>query len=337
MLRRTSRNILWRAKPMRSSSMLSSRIFSTSDPFQPKDQFLHRHIGPSHAEQARMLESIGCSSLDELMTKTVPSSISYDKPLDLGEPLSESDALAKLKDISQKNKVVKSMIVTPGVILRNVLENPGWYTAYTPYQGEVAQGRLESLLNFQTMITDMTSMAVSNASLLDEATAAAEAMSLCHSTFRSKRPTSAYDTSSSDFSGVLVQYPNTLGTVTDYRDFASSLKATKTMMVCATDLLALTHLTPPGEFGADIAVGSAQRFGVPLFFGGPHAGFLVQKYFRKIPGRIIGVSKDINGDRCLRMAMQTREQHIRRDKATSNICTAQALLANIAAMYVCFI
>ncbi|KAG9410691.1 hypothetical protein AC1031_018716 [Aphanomyces cochlioides] len=321
-----------------------------------------------------MLKKVGVNSIEELITKTVPSEIRLTEKLNLPEPMSESQAYAALKKIAQQNKTYKSFIgtgfydcLTPFVIKRNVLENPGWYTAYTPYQAEVSQGRLEMLLNFQTMVSDLTGFPIAGASLLDEATAAAEAMALCNGAFNGKRtkffvandvhpqnlavlrtraegfdieivvgnPLTDLDFSSKEYSGALIQYPNTFGSVEDYTKLTEAAKASQSLVVVATDLLALTHLKTPAEFGADIAVGSAQRFGVPLMFGGPHAGFIAtsEKYHRKLPGRIIGVSKDSRGERALRMAMQTREQHIRRDKATSNICTAQALLANMAASY----
>lgn len=320
-----------------------------------------------------MLKKVGFSSLDELIDSTVPQHIRLPKKLSLGEPMSESEALGSLKSIMSKNIVNKSFIgmgyyetIVPGVILRNVLENPGWYTAYTPYQAEIAQGRLQSLLNFQTMVTDLTGMSLSNASLLDEATAAAEAMSMCYSLKNMKKkkfyvdnnchpqnialvktrgealgmeiiigPIDKVDLTKNDFCGVLCQYPNTYGGVYDWAPFIEKAHKHETMVVAATDLMASIMLKPVGEMGFDIAVGSAQRFGVPMGFGGPHAAFLAttQEYSRKMPGRIIGVSIDSRGKPALRMAMQTREQHIRRDKATSNICTAQALLANMASFY----
>jgi len=313
-----------------------------------------------------MLKTIGSyKSLEELVSDTVPSQITLPAKLNLPAALTESEALAKLKAIASKNIVKKSMIgtgyyecITPGVILRNILENPGWYTSYTPYQAEISQGRLESLLNYQTMVCDLTGMDIANASLLDEATAAAEALNMAfghHSTSRNKffvsadvhpqtldvvrtrasgvgvdvvvgDPTKA-DLSSGAYAGVLVQYPSTYGTVDApaVSSVVAAAKTSKTIVVVASDLLALTLIKSPGELGADIVVGSAQRFGVPLGFGGPHAAFLGTKkdFQRRMPGRIIGVSIDSAGNPALRMAMQTREQHIRRDKATSNICTAQ--------------
>eukprot|EP00245_Coleochaete_scutata_P007030 TRINITY_DN219_c0_g1_i1.p1 TRINITY_DN219_c0_g1~~TRINITY_DN219_c0_g1_i1.p1 ORF type:complete len:1024 (-),score=240.49 TRINITY_DN219_c0_g1_i1:648-3485(-) len=322
-----------------------------------------------------MAEFCGFESLNHLIEATVPKSI-VREPLNLGkyqEGFPESEMLAKFKEMAGKNKVFKNFIGmgyygthTPLVILRNLLENPGWYTQYTPYQAEIAQGRLESLLNFQTMIVDLTGLPMSNASLLDEGTAAAEAMAMCSSLSRGKKKVflisdkchpqtidvcltradglgmeakvvshEQFDYSNKDVCGVLVQYPATDGSVIDYTNIVHKAHAEGAKVVMATDLLALTVLRPPGEMGADMVVGSAQRFGVPMGYGGPHAAFLAtsQEYKRQMPGRIIGVSVDSQGKPALRMAMQTREQHIRRDKATSNICTAQALLANIAAMF----
>ncbi|MRG45948.1 aminomethyl-transferring glycine dehydrogenase [Chitinophaga sp. SYP-B3965] len=342
-----------------------------------KNEFIGRHIGPNDAETREMLGKIGISTLDELIDKTVPAAIRMKSDLDIPEAISEFAYLSQLKDISLKNKVFKNYIgqgyydtITPSVILRNVFENPGWYTQYTPYQAEISQGRLESLLNFQTMVSDLTDLPIANASLLDEATAAAEAMTMFfnalnkdheHITrgkfFVDKRvfpqtidvvitratplqievvvgdfATAEID---ADYFGALVQYPDAEGTVADHRQFIEKAHAVGAYVAMATDLLALTLLTPPGELGADAAVGSAQRFGVPLGFGGPHAAFFATKdeFKRAIPGRIIGVSIDAQNQRALRMALQTREQHIKREKATSNICTAQALLANMAAMY----
>jgi glycine dehydrogenase len=322
-----------------------------------------------------MAKFVGFSSLDSLIDATVPKTIrispmKFDK-FDHG--LTESEMLKHMEGLASKNRVFKSFIgmgyyntFVPSVILRNIMENPGWYTQYTPYQAEIAQGRLESLLNFQTMITDLTGLPMSNASLLDEGTAAAEAMAMCNNILKGKKKTfliasnchpqtidvcktradgfdlkvvtsdlKDFDYSSGDVCGVLVQYPGTEGEVLDYGEFVKNAHANGVKVVMASDLLALTILKPPGEFGADIVVGSAQRFGVPMGYGGPHAAFLAtsQEYKRMMPGRIIGVSVDSEGKPALRMAMQTREQHIRRDKATSNICTAQALLANMAAMY----
>ena len=324
-----------------------------------------------------MLAAIGASDLDQLISKTVPGAIRMQQPLAIPAAMSESDYLRHLKDVSLKNKMYRNYIgqgyfdtITPSVILRNVFENPGWYTQYTPYQAEISQGRLESLLNYQTMVCDLTALPISNASLLDEATAAAEAMTMFFNALNKDhdhvtRPkffvdnnvypqtldvihtratplqievvTGDYRTAQFDsaFFGALIQYPDNVGAVADYRRFIESVHAVGAFVGMATDLLALTLLTPPGEMGADAAFGSAQRFGVPLGFGGPHAAFFAVKddFKRSIPGRIIGVSIDSQGGRALRMALQTREQHIKREKATSNICTAQALLANMAAMY----
>jgi glycine dehydrogenase len=330
-------------------------------------------MGQMQPTQTTMLQGIGVNSLDDLVDKTVPSGIRLAEELTTPAAISEFEYLNELKAVAAKNKVFKTYIgqgyyntITPSVILRNVFENPGWYTQYTPYQAEISQGRLESLLNFQTMVTDLTGLPLANASLLDESTAAAEAMSmLFHNGDTSKKTkffvdvnvfpqtkdllkTRAtpikielvfgdYKTALLDdhFFGALIQYPNNLGSVEDYKGFISSVHAVGGYVVMATDLLALTLLTSPGDLGADVAVGSAQRFGVPMGYGGPHAAFFATKeeFKRGIPGRIIGVSIDAQGNRALRMALQTREQHIKREKATSNICTAQALLSNMAAMY----
>ena len=333
--------------------------------------FANRHIGPCHQSRQELLEAIGYDSLEALLDKVVPGEIQWKEGPELPEALSESDALASLHKTFSKNKVLKPLIgqgysgtITPPVIQRNILENPGWYTAYTPYQPEISQGRLEALLNFQTMVVDLTGLEVANASLLDEATAAAEAMSLsltmnprgtvfwvdeeCHPQTIEVVKTRAEPLgvtvevgSISDFSpaegffGALVQYPSTLGTVRDFTDFAAKVHEAKGLLTVAADLLALTLLKEPGAMGADICVGSSQRFGVPLGFGGPHAAFIscIDKLKRKIPGRLIGVSLDSQGDPAFRLSLQTREQHIRRDKATSNICTAQVLLAVMASMY----
>lgn len=345
-----------------------------------QEEFIHRHIGPDAGETKEMLELIGVASGEALMNMTVPSSIRLKELPGTPEQqqgMSENEFLQDMRKIAAHNKVFKNYIglgyygtITPSVILRNVFENPGWYTSYTPYQAEISQGRLESLLNFQTVVSDLTGLPIANASLLDEATAAAEAMHLlfalknkgadrpAHPKFfvdekifpqtKSVLQTRAEPMQidlvfgdytqyipADDFFGVLIQYPNSDGAVWDYRTFIQRVHAKGIPVVMATDLLALTLLTPPGELGADIAVGSAQRFGVPPGFGGPHAAFFATKddYKRIIPGRIIGISEDAQGNEALRMALQTREQHIRREKATSNICTAQALLANMAAMY----
>ncbi|XP_073051775.1 glycine dehydrogenase (decarboxylating), mitochondrial-like [Primulina eburnea] len=342
---------------------------------KPSDTFPRRHNSATLEEQSMMAESVGFNSLDSLINATVPKSIRIDKmtlPI-FDKGLTEAQMLEHMKDLASKNKIFKSYIgmgyyntYVPPVILRNIMENPGWYTQYTPYQAEIAQGRLESLLNFQTMVTDLTALPMSNASLLDEGTAAAEAMAMCNNIQKGKKKTfiiannchpqtidvcktradgfdlkvvvsdvNKIDYKSGDVCGVLVQYPGTEGEILDYGEFIKNAHANGVKVVMASDLLALTLLKPPGELGADIAVGSAQRFGVPMGYGGPHAAFLAtsQEYKRMMPGRIIGVSVDSSGKPALRMAMQTREQHIRRDKATSNICTAQALLANMAAMY----
>ncbi|TAH00289.1 MAG: glycine dehydrogenase (aminomethyl-transferring) [Sphingobacteriales bacterium] len=341
-----------------------------------QNEFKGRHIGPHEKDTQKMLRTIGASSLNELIDKTVPAGIRMNKALNLPAPLSEHQYLQHITEAGAKNSLFKNYIgqgyydtITPAVILRNIFENPGWYTQYTPYQAEISQGRLESLLNFQTMVCDLTALPIANASLLDEATAAAEAMTMFFNTLNKQdhieRPKFFVDEQTfpqtidllytralpvgieivkgdyknavidSSYFGALVQYPNNLGSVEDYRGFVATVHAAGAYVVMATDLLALTLLTPPGELGADCAVGSAQRFGVPLGYGGPHAAFFAVKddFKRSLPGRIIGVSIDAQGNRALRMALQTREQHIKREKATSNICTAQALLANMAAMY----
>jgi glycine dehydrogenase len=335
------------------------------------DSFARRHIGPNQHARAAMLAELEFENLDALIDATVPKNIRLDRPLDLPGAASERDALAELRDLAKKNVVARSFIgagysdsITPPVIQRNILENPGWYTAYTPYQAEVAQGRLEALLNFQTMITDLTALDIANASLLDEATAAAEAMTLCHATVGSRTKFFVADNchpqtievvqtrakplgievvveNFSQFKfdetvfGALVQYPATDGAIYDYESFAKAAHDAGALLVVAADILALTLLKPPGEFGADVAVGSTQRFGVPLGFGGPHAAYFATRdaYKRHMPGRLVGVSHDATGRPGYRLALQTREQHIRRDKATSNICTAQVLLAVIASMY----
>ncbi len=343
---------------------------------QQSTEFQRRHIGPNEHDTKLMLETIGVASLEELIGKTIPDSIRIKKNLDIPAAISEFEYLNQLKKVAAKNKVYKNYIgqgyygtITPNVILRNIFENPGWYTQYTPYQAEISQGRLESLLNFQTVITDLTGLPIANASLLDEATAAAEAMAMIfhhvNKTDTISKPklfvdqhifpqtkdvlvTRAepigielvygdYKTASIDntYFGAIIQYPNNNGSVEEYTSFIKKVHAAEGLVIMATDLLALTLLTPPGELGADVAVGSAQRFGVPMGFGGPHAAFFAthDDFKRGMPGRLIGVSIDAQGNRALRMALQTREQHIKREKATSNICTAQALLANMAAMY----
>jgi glycine dehydrogenase len=352
------------------------------------DSFERRHIGVSKEEERVMLRELGFDNLDELIDATVPKNIRLDRQLSLSEADSEAEALAELRALAKQNTLAKSFIgagysncITPPVIQRNILENPGWYTAYTPYQAEIAQGRLEALLNFQTMIVDLTKLDIANASLLDEATAAAEAMSLCHAVAPDRKTFFVADNCHpqtiqviqtrakplgtevviGDFRkfdlnvtqvsnlrsgqdsklktcptfGVLVQYPATDGAIYDYRGFVQRAHEAGALVVVAADILALTLLQPPGEFGADVAIGSTQRFGVPIGFGGPHAAYFATRdqYKRHMPGRLVGVSHDAEGRRAYRLALQTREQHIRRDKATSNICTAQVLLAVIASMY----
>ncbi len=335
------------------------------------DEFIARHIGPDAGDIAQMVAAIGAGNLDELIDQTVPAAIRLAAPMPLAGPQREHDALAALKAIASKNVVKKSLIgmgyydtITPKVILRNVLENPGWYTAYTPYQAEIAQGRLEALLNYQQMVLDLTGMELANASLLDEATAAAEAMTMARRISKSKSNAffvdaacfpqtidvvktraglfdfeliigEAGDAKNHDVFGALLQYPNERGAVVDLSEVIASLKNKGAVTAVASDLMALVLLKSPGAMGADIALGSSQRFGVPLGFGGPHAAFFATKdeHKRSVPGRIIGVSVDARGKTALRMALQTREQHIRREKANSNICTSQVLLANIAGMY----
>ena len=337
---------------------------------QRADRFADRHIGPSPQDVQEMLRVVGFSSLDALIDAAVPAQIRIVKPLALPAARTEFDLLAELKTIMSKNKVCRSYIgmgyydcITPPVIQRNILENPGWYTQYTPYQAEISQGRLEALLNFQTMVADLTGLEVANASLLDEATAAAEAMTMCHALLNRKtflvseachpQTIAVVQTRAQPFGikvivsdhhkltfdetvfGILLQYPTTDGVILDYTALCAEAHKHKTFVVVATDLLALTLLKPPGEFGADVAVGSAQRFGVPIGYGGPHAAFFAthDEFKRHMPGRLVGISKDAQGRPALRLALQTREQHIRREKATSNICTAQVLLAVMASMY----
>uniref|UniRef100_A0A8C7GX69 glycine dehydrogenase (aminomethyl-transferring) n=1 Tax=Oncorhynchus kisutch TaxID=8019 RepID=A0A8C7GX69_ONCKI len=309
------------------------------------DDFAERHIGPGEREKREMLDVLGLQSIAQLIEDTVPESIRIQRSMKMDDPLCENQVLEHLQKIASKNKVWRSYIgmgyyncSVPPVIQRNLLENSGWVTQYTPYQPEVAQGRLESLLNYQTMICDITGMAVANASLLDEATAAAEAMQLCHSYIGVKtvlKLPHEMDFSGKDVSGVLFQYPDTDGRVEDFTALVDRAHKGGALACCATDLLALCVLRPPGEFGVDIALGSSQRFGVPLCYGGPHAAFFSVKenLVRMMPGRMVGVTRDAAGKEVYRLALQTREQHIRRDKATSNICTAQALLANMAAMF----
>ncbi len=335
------------------------------------DEFVDRHIGPSASDVTEMLSYIGMGSLDEMVDKGVPGPIRSDQPLTT-PPITEADVLAEIADLAAKNSVFKSFIGMgyhdthiPSVILRNVLENPGWYTAYTPYQAEISQGRMEALLNFQQMIVDLTGMELSNASMLDEATAAAEAMTLmkrmskaksetifvaknCHpqtiAIIETRAEPMGYTVQVGDpetelhpdqVFGVVLQYPATDGSIPDYRQLVEKIHTTNALVTVCADLLSLVMLAPPGEWGADVAVGSAQRFGVPMGYGGPHAGYMATKeaFKRAIPGRLIGVSIDAQGNPAMRLALQTREQHIRREKATSNICTAQVLLANIAGFY----
>ena len=333
--------------------------------------FTSRHIGPTQNEVSQMLEQVGAGSLDQLMESTVPAGIRLAKPMNLPARCAEHESLDELQELAKQNQTFRSMIgagyygtLVPAVIQRNVLENPGWYTAYTPYQAEISQGRLEALLTFQQMVMDLTGTTFANASLLDEATAAAEAMALCK---RASKHASnqffvasdvhpqtldvlqtratwfgfeiitgpAHEVGQHDVFGALLQYPGTEGQIIDLEPLIAAVHEKKALVAVASDLLALTLLKSPGEMDADIVIGSAQRFGVPMGLGGPHAAFLAtrDKFKRSVPGRVIGVSKDTRGNRALRMAMQTREQHIRRDKATSNICTAQALLANMATFY----
>ncbi len=334
--------------------------------------FVRRHIGPSEAEMSEMLEFVGAESLDDLMKQTVPSKIRLTESLKVGESVSETEALTYLKAVASKNQVKRSMIgmgysdtITPNVILRNVLENPGWYTAYTPYQPEIAQGRLQALLNFQQVTIDLTGMELASSSLLDEATAAAEAMGLAKRVSKNRKANAFFvaddvhpqtldviqtrgdmfgfevivgnmaDAHNHDIFGALLQYPNTTGEINDLTDIITQLHENKAIVAVSADIMSLVLLKAPGEMGADVVLGSAQRFGVPMGYGGPHAAFFATRdaFKRSLPGRIIGVSKDTRGRPALRMALQTREQHIRREKANSNICTAQVLLANMASFY----
>ena len=345
------------------------------DQLEQSDDFVSRHIGPDPEETRSMLGTLGLDSLDQFVERVIPASIRSNAPMALSKGCSEPEALARLRKIAAKNQVFRSFIGagyydchTPAVVQRNVLENPAWYTAYTPYQPEISQGRLEALLNFQTMITDLTGMEIANASLLDEATAAAESMTFCQRL--SKRSCTSFFVSQDchpqtievvrtraeplgikvvvgdpatqldgcDAFGVLLQYPASTGEVIDYAAIVTAAHAKQALVVVAADLLALTLLRPPGEFGADVAIGTTQRFGVPLGYGGPHAAYFATRdaYKRVMPGRLVGVSIDSHGERAYRLAMQTREQHIRREKATSNICTAQVLLAVMAAFYACY-
>ncbi|EGR4164900.1 aminomethyl-transferring glycine dehydrogenase [Vibrio cholerae] len=336
-----------------------------------QNEFVARHNGPDKQEQATMLKTVNAESLDALIAQTVPAQIRLEAPMKLAPAQSEADMLATIKSFAKLNQLKRTFIgqgyyntFTPNVILRNVMENPGWYTAYTPYQPEISQGRLESLLNYQQMVMDLTAMEIANASLLDEATAAAEAMALCQRAGKSKsnlffvaddvhpqtievvktraaflgfevKVDSIDNITQQEAFGALLQYPGTTGQVRDLTDIIAKAQANKTLVTVATDLLASVLLKPAGEMGADVVIGSAQRFGVPMGYGGPHAAFMATRdaHKRTMPGRVIGVSIDAKGNQALRMAMQTREQHIRREKATSNICTAQALLANMAAFY----
>ncbi len=356
-----------------------THFMSHPDIGTPMDSFVHRHLGPTDADIQEMLATLGLQSLEALVDGTVPADIRLRHPLAIPTHRSEQEVVDELRAMATRNRIYRSLIgmgyydcVTPGVIQRNVFENPAWYTQYTPYQAEIAQGRLEALINFQTMVADLTGLPLTNASLLDEATAAAEAMAMCVSVSRASGherreffvsqdchpqtiavvetraaplgvtirlgANKSIDFSSGRLCGILVQYPTTDGYVGDYGELVKDTHAAGALVVVATDLLAMTLLRPPGEFGADIAVGTSQRFGVPLGFGGPHAGFLSTKeeYKRQIPGRIVGASRDAAGKIAYRLSLQTREQHIRREKATSNICTAQVLLAVMASMYAVF-
>jgi glycine dehydrogenase len=344
-----------------------------SEFLRPTDTFVRRHLGPDEAEIHAMLHTLGLPDLAALVDRTIPASIRLAGSLDIGPPRGEHELLGALAERAGRNTVLRTFLglgyhgcIVPGVIERNILQNPGWYTAYTPYQAEIAQGRLEALLNFQTAVSDLTAMPLANASLLDEATAAAEAMAMAHRLIGESRHTffvaanchpqtiavlhtraealgleivvgdpDTHDLAALRPFGALLQYPDTDGRIRDLAPVVDRIHAAGGLAVVATDLLALTLLRPPGEFGADIAVGSAQRFGVPMGFGGPHAAFLATRdeHRRQLPGRLIGVSRDAAGKQALRMSMQTREQHIRREKATSNICTAQVLLAVMASMY----
>ncbi len=343
----------------------------TLSDLEQRNDFIRRHVGPGDDEIAAMLRTVGASSLDDLAAKSVPGAILEKSPPAVGDPMTEFEALKKLEDMAKQNKVFRSLIgtgyydtITPNVILRNVLQNPGWYTAYTPYQPEISQGRLEALINFQQMIMDLTAMPLANASMLDEGTAAAEAMTLAKRVSTSQSHTFLVDENAhpqtiaiietrakplglqvvtgkpsdlveKDGFALFIQYPSTTGDIQDYAALTAKAHGKGMIVAVATDLLALTLLKPPGEWGADVVLGSAQRFGVPLGYGGPHAAFMATKdeYKRQLPGRIVGVSVDNHGKPAFRLALQTREQHIRREKATSNICTAQVLLANIASFY----
>src|SRR5438552_6729302 len=352
---------------------MSTTIKHVEGAIPTAESFVPRHVGPDERGVAEMLKILGFPSLDALIDATVPRKIRLREGLSLPKGLTELEVLTYFRALATKNQINRSFIgmgysdcITPPVIQRNIIENPGWYTAYTPYQAEIAQGRLEALLNFQTAIIDLTGLEIANASLLDEATAAAEAMTMsyalkgndqketflvaseCHpqtievvKTRAEARGIAVRVSSYRDFEigtdvfGALVQYPATDGAVHDYRPLCEKVHAAGALVTVAADLLSLVLLTPPGEWGADIVVGNTQRFGVPLGYGGPHAAYFATKdeFKRHIPGRIIGVSRDADGKPALRMALQTREQHIRREKATSNVCTAQVLLAVVASMY----
>src|SRR3954469_14454713 len=351
---------------------MSTTIKHVDAAIPPAESFIPRHVGPDERDVAEMVKFIGFPSLDALIDATVPRNIRARQPLELPMGLTELEVLTYFRALAAKNQVFRSFIgmgysdtVTPPVIQRNIIEDPGWYTAYTPYQAEIAQGRLEALLNFQTMVMDLTAMEIANAALLDEATAAAEAGALWHAvkgegrtTFfvsdechpqnidvvRTRAHARGWQVVVGDWRtfrfddrifGALIQYPTTDGAVTDYREFSERAHAAGALVTVAADLLSLALLTPPGEWGADVVVGNSQRFGVPMGFGGPHAAFFATRdeFKRSLPGRIIGVSRDSDGRPALRMALETSEQHIRREKATSNVCTAQVLLAVIAGMY----
>ena len=340
--------------------------------FDNSDHFVRRHIGPRPEDGLKMLEALGLAGMDALIDKAVPASIRMSSPLEIGQAHSEYAVLRQMRELASRNLIFRSFIgmgyhdcITPAVIQRNILENPGWYTQYTPYQSEISQGRLEVLLNFQTVIADLTGMEIANASLLDEATAAAEAMSMsyslcktdakvffvsegCHpqtiAVVRTRAEARGIEVAIGNHEtfmftetvfGALVQYPASDGTIHDYSNFVRRAHQAGALVAVATDLLALTLLRPPGEFDADIAVGNSQRFGVPMGYGGPHAAFFATRdeFKRQLPGRIVGISKDFAGKQAYRLALQTREQHIRRDKATSNICTAQVLPAMMAGMF----
>src|ERR1043166_8458487 len=365
--------ILTRPSSQQVSNEVLRRGAQPANPFAWSDRFVRRHIGPDAAQMAQMLATCGFESLDGLIDAAVPGQIRLRAPLNLPASRSEHGLLGELRQMGFQNRVFRSFIgmgyhdcITPPVIQRNIFENPGWYTQYTPYQAEISQGRLEALLNFQTMVSDLTALPVANASLLDEAAAAAEAMTMCRARQQGERaffvaddchpqtiavvqtrakglgikvvvgaPFGSEAASFEKYFGVLVQYPTTDGRIVSYEELTQRAHKAGALVVAATDLLALALIRPPGEWGADIAIGSAQRFGVSLGFGGPHAAFMScrDELKRQMPGRIVGVSKDAQGKPAFRLAIQTREQHIRREKATSNICTAQVLLAIMAGMY----